>query len=97
MTEKYQHPMRQAEVHTFERVRSHPDERGGIEWLAMLHPYASYPMFFRGKTQEDVKQQATKFRDDAVERNEAAHIQRMKAIEKAQEVKRKARLRKEAT
>ena len=74
------HPIRQAEVHTFQR---HNSNGKGREWIAQFYPYSIYPVFFIGPTEAGVVEQAEGMRAEAIEKHEAACIARQQAKEKA--------------
>jgi hypothetical protein len=86
MTE-YQHPMRKARLCVYQQVSG-----DGPAFVAHFEPHKTYPMQFRGDTQEQVTERAEAFRWEAIEKNEAASVARQKALEKA----RAARKAKEA-
>ena len=70
------HPIRKAKIHTFSR---NDDESGGAIWLARLHPYRTYPIFFTGDTEQSVIEQAEALIAKAITDHEAACIARQKA------------------
>jgi len=59
-------------------------------WLARLHPYSVYPVFFSGATEDEVIAQAEALRAEAIAKHEASCIARQQAAAKARET-RKAR------
>lgn len=73
----YQHPMRHAQVSVYEIL-----EGTGPRFIANFEPLKTYPMRFSGETRETATQAALAFRDDAIRRNEAAYIARMKGLSK---------------
>lgn len=74
------HPIRKAKIHTFERKDR---EDGGANWIAKFFPYSTYPTFFQGVDEKSAVEKAEKFQADAIEKHEAACINRQKAREKA--------------
>lgn len=77
MTE-YRHPMRKARLCVYQQVSG-----DGPAFVAHFEPQRTYPMQFRGDTQEQVTERAEVFRQEAIEKNEAASVARQKALEKA--------------
>ena len=67
------HPIRAAEVHTFQRQNSNGK---GREWIAQFYPYNVYPVFFSGPTEEAVTSQAEAMRQEAIDKHEADCIRR---------------------
>ncbi len=84
----YQHPMRKARLCVYQQVLG-----DGPAFVAHFEPMKTYPMQFRGDSQEQVAERAEAFRRGAIEKNEAASVARQKALEKA----RAARKAKEPT
>ena len=76
------HPIRNAELHTFERGT---DTGKGAIWIAMFHPYPTYPVFFQGKTEAAAIEAAEAMRTEAIEKHEAACILRQEQSRKAKE------------
>jgi hypothetical protein len=74
------HPIRKAEVHTFQRQNSNGK---GREWIAQFYPYSIYPVFFSGPTEDAVTAQAEAMRNEAIDKHEAACIARQEAKAKA--------------
>tara|TARA_R110000851_G_scaffold214111_1_gene366722 strand:+ start:547 stop:807 length:261 start_codon:yes stop_codon:yes gene_type:complete len=74
------HPIRNAVIHTFKRKDS---DGKGREWIAQFFPYKIYPVFFSGKTEEDVIDSAEAVRAEAIQKHEADCIRRQDAKEKA--------------
>lgn len=74
------HPIRNADIHTFERNN---DDGNGRKWIAQFYPYKIYPVFFSGKTEQEVVSTAEKMRTEAIEKYEAQWIARQQAKEKA--------------
>ena len=74
------HPMRGAPVHVFKRVDCHG---AGVQFVARLHPYDAYPVFFNGETEDEAVGAAMAFCADAVEKYERAYISRKKAAIKS--------------
>ena len=78
------HPIRQAEVHVFERCDPLPN---GHRFHAKFYPYKDYPAYFLGDTYEEALKAAEAFRADAIANHEALVISRKEAA-----AKRKAKL-----
>lgn len=76
------HPMRRAVIHTFRRCDM---SDGGAKYIARLHPYDTYPVFWHGDTAEAAHTAAADFVADAIEKNEAAVLARQEAAAKARE------------
>lgn len=74
----YQHPMRNARLCVYRQVSG-----DGPAFVAHFEPQKSYPMQFRGDTQEQVAERAEAFRADAIEKNEAAYVARQEGLAKA--------------
>jgi len=83
----YQHPMRKARLCVYQQVSG-----DGPAFVAHFEPMKTYPMQFRGDTQEHVTERAEDFRAHAIEKNEAAYSERQARLAKA----RAARKAKEA-
>ena len=81
----FEHPIRNAEVHTFQRT---DNGSGTVAWLARFYPYSTYPVFFQGSSEEDVVSQAEALRTEAITKYEKAFI-----IQQEAKVKRKETLR----
>lgn len=81
MTE-YRHPMRKARLCVYQQVSG-----DGPAFVAHFEPMKTYPMQFRGDTQEHVKQRAEDFRADAIAKHEAAYVTRQEALAKAREAR----------
>jgi hypothetical protein len=81
----FKHPIRDAEVHTFQRT---DNGSGKVSWLARFYPYNTYPVFFQGSSEEDVVTQAETLRAEAITKYETAYISQQEA-----KVKRKETLR----
>jgi hypothetical protein len=79
-----EHPIRKAEVHTFQRTDS---GKGSVSWLARFYPYSTYPVFFQGSSEEDVILQAETLRTEAITKFERSYI-----IQQEAKVKRKQTL-----
>lgn len=79
------HPMRDAPLHTF--VRNGFDDGTGAEWIAMFHPYRTYPVHFTGTTRAAVIEAAEAMRAEAIEKHEAACIAREEGRRKAAETR----------
>tara|TARA_R110000764_G_scaffold83102_1_gene163533 strand:+ start:758 stop:1036 length:279 start_codon:yes stop_codon:yes gene_type:complete len=77
-----EHPIRTAEVHTFQRTDS---GSGTVAWLARFYPYSTYPVFFQGSSEADVVTQAEVLRTKAIEEYEEAYIKRESAKVKRKE------------
>lgn len=82
----FYHPMRDAELHTFERAT---DSGKGAVWVARFYPYDTYPVFFHGRTEQDAIRNAEALRTEAIEKHEAAVISRKEAQKKAAETRAK--------
>ena len=84
------HPIRKAEVHTFRRFE---DTSKGHKWIAYFYPYSVYPVYFSGKTRQEVLNKAETMRAEAIEKHEADCIRRQELArrnkERAAERKRK--------
>lgn len=78
----YLHPMRNAQLCVYQQVSG-----DGPAFVAHFEPQKTYPMQFRGDTQEQVTERAESFRWEAIEKNEAAYSVRQKALEKARAAK----------
>ena len=76
------HPIRKAEVHTFQRQNGNGK---GREWIAQFYPYSIYPVFFSGPTQDAVTMQAEEMRQEAIDKHEAACIARQDMAAKTKE------------
>lgn len=74
------HPIRDAEIHTFQRQNSNGK---GREWIAQFYPYKIYPVFFSGKTEQEVIDTAEGMRTEAIKKHEAQVIARQEAKAKA--------------
>ena len=74
------HPIRAAEIHTFQRQNSNGK---GREWIAQFYPYKIYPVFFSGTTEQEVIGTAEEMRAEAIEKHEAQVIARQEAKAKA--------------
>tara|TARA_R110000851_G_scaffold135883_1_gene271494 strand:+ start:1231 stop:1506 length:276 start_codon:yes stop_codon:yes gene_type:complete len=77
-----EHPIRNAEVHTFERKDV---GEGTALWLARLYPYNTYPIFFQGHSEDDVVAQAESLRAEAISKYEKAYITKQEAKLKRKE------------
>ena len=82
------HPMRHTKIHTFERIRDICEhDETGAEWIAMFHPYRTYPVHFTGATRAAVIEAAEAMRAEAIEKHEAACIAREEGRRKAAETR----------
>lgn len=79
MTE-YRHPMRDLDIHVFQRTDPNGD---GRNFIAKFYPYNISPIFAYGDTAEGAYSAADDFRNEAVEKNEAAYQTRMAALAKS--------------
>ena len=82
----FHHPMRDAELHTFERAT---DSGNGAIWIARFYPYDTYPVFFHGRTEADAVANAETLRAEAINKFEAGIIARKEAKAKAAEARAK--------
>ena len=80
------HPMRDAEIHTFERAN---DSGKGACWIARFYPYNTYPVFFHGATEAAAIDNAEALRSAAIEKYEAGIIARKEAKLKAAKAREK--------
>jgi hypothetical protein len=80
MTDTIEHPMRNAPIHVFQRV---DNDGTGATFIARLHPYDTYPVFWHGKTAEAAKQSCADFVAEAVAKHEAAYVTRQENAQKA--------------
>jgi hypothetical protein len=78
------HPIRSAKIHVFKRIDA---EDGGVRYMARLHPYRVYPVFFYGDTPEEAVAALEAVRAEAIEKHETAVINRQEAAEKARSAK----------
>lgn len=85
----YQHPMRTARLCVYQQVAG-----DGPAWVAHFEPHKTYPMQFRGDSQEQVTERAETFRAEAIEKNEAAYVARQEALAKSRAAR---KAKKEAT
>jgi len=85
---EFYHPMRDAELHTFERST---DSGKGAVWIARFYPYDTYPVFFHGATEADAIKNAEAIRSEAIEKYEAGVIARKEAQKKAAETRARKR------
>lgn len=80
----YQHPIRNAEIHTFERADV---QDNGARWVARFWPYNTWLIIFNGDTEEAAHSEAEAFRADVIEKNEAAFVNRAEGREKARKAR----------
>lgn len=78
MTE-YKHPMRDLAVIIYARVEGET----GPEFIAKFEPFASHPIFFTGKTANEVRAVVDVFTAETIAKYEASFIARMEGREKA--------------
>lgn len=74
------HPIRDAKVHVFQRVDSN---EGGVQFIARLSPYKTYPVISQGGTQEEAVNSLESLRTEAIEKHEADVIRRQEASARA--------------
>ena len=80
---EYRHPMRKARLCVYQQVSG-----DGPAFVAHFEPQRTYPMQFRGDSQEQVTQRAEDFRAEAIEKNEAAYVARQEGLAKFREARR---------
>lgn len=81
----YKHPMRDLEVIVYQKIT----EGTGPLFIAKYEPFHVYPIFFQGSSEEEVRQKAKDFADEAVAKNEAHYQARRANMEKAREARKK--------
>jgi hypothetical protein len=77
----HEHPIRKAQLHTFSRVDGNTGT--GVEFIARFHPYATWPVFFHGESEDAVIDKAEKFRTETIAQHEQAYQNRMAGRDKA--------------
>ena len=76
----HEHPIRKAELHTFGR---RDNIAGGTPFIARLHPYDTWPIFFKGQSEAEAIAAAEKFRTETIAQHEQAYQNRMAGRDKA--------------
>ena len=76
------HPIRDAEIHTFQRTDL---GNGTVQWLARFFPYNTYPVFFQGVSKAVVVEQAEALRTEAIDKYEKSSIAHQEAKIKRKE------------
>lgn len=76
------HPIRDAELHVYERVDAHDK---GPQFIARLYPYKTYTVFGQGDTYGEAVAQIEALRTEAIEKHEADVIRRQEASQRMKE------------
>ena len=87
------HPIRNHTIHVFQRCDY---ETGGVQFMARFHPYDTFPIFFKGATEQAATDAAEAFRTETIEKHEASVIARQEGQAKARAA-REAKAREGAT
>lgn len=85
-TKEFYHPMRDAEIHVWERTN---DNGNGSLFIARLFPYNVYPIFATGSTATEAEDKLEALRTEAYEKHEATFVARQKAAYMAREARKK--------
>lgn len=72
------HPIRKAELHIFKRVNKGDK---GSEFIARYHPYDTWPVFFKGQTQDEAESKAEEFKQECIDKHEAEVLLRQQRAE----------------
>lgn len=85
-----EHPLRNAKVIIYQKI----NESEGPEFIGKYEPFKTYPIFFHGKTVDDVEKMAKEFTDKAVAefetnywKNKETYNKRVAGMKKAREAK----------
>ena len=74
------HPIRNHTIHVFQR---RDGLAGGTPFIARFHPYDTFPIFFKGATEQAVIDAAEAFRTETIQKHEASVIARQEGQAKA--------------
>jgi hypothetical protein len=80
---KTPHPIRNETINVWQAPESQP----GPKWLAMFGIGKSFPIYFAGSSEAEVRDKAEAFRTDVLGKYEAAFQAKMDNIRKAKERK----------